>query len=120
MCSTIWWRARRSNCGPRHTAPTATPRTQVKKKITLSDLPYAMMLNPRNAYQNYNCAINLTSKTIYTYMGVLRPNGGNANYATAGELSPLFNDPYYRTIGLGTRIFLGGAKGICHGTGHTA
>ena len=96
------------------------PKTHVKKKITLSDLPYAMMLNPRNAYQNYNCAINLTKKTIYTYMGVLKPNGGNANYATAGELSPLFNDPYYRTIGLGTRIFLGGAQGyvIAPGTQH--
>ena len=36
----------------------------------------------------------------------------NANYATAGQLSPLFNDPYYRTIGIGTRIFLGGAQGF--------
>jgi len=96
------------------------PKTQFKKKVTLSDLPYAVMLNPRNAYQNYNCAINLTAKTIYTYMGVLRPNGGNANYSTAGELSPLFNDPYYRTIGLGSRIFLGGAKGhvFAPGTQH--
>lgn len=33
------------------------------------------------------------------------------NYCTSGELSPLFNDPYYRTIGIGTRIFLGGAQG---------
>ena len=93
------------------------PKTELKKKITLSEMPYAVMLNPRNAYQNYNCAINLTKKTIYTYMGVLKPNGGNANYATAGELSPLFNDPYYRTMGLGSRIFLGGAKGYILGPG---
>ena len=93
------------------------PKTELKKKITLSELPYAVMLNPRNAYQNYNCAVNLTKKTIYTYMGVLKPNGGNANYATAGELSPLFNDPYYRTMGLGSRIFLGGAKGYILGPG---
>ena len=93
------------------------PKTELKKKITLSELPYAVMLNPRNVYQNYNCAINLTKKTIYTYMGVLKPNGGNANYATAGELSPLFNDPYYRTMGLGSRIFLGGAKGYILGPG---
>ena len=35
-------------------------------------------------------------------------------------MSPLFNDPYYRTIGLGTRIFLGGAEGYVtwHGTQH--
>jgi len=93
------------------------PKRDVKKKVTLDDLPYAVLLNPRNAYQNYNCAVNLTNKTIYTYMGVLKPNAGNANYATSGQLSPLFNDPYYRTIGLGTRIFLGGAQGYVIGPG---
>jgi uncharacterized protein (DUF39 family) len=93
------------------------PKREVRKKVTIEDLPYAVLLNPRNAYQNYNCAINLTSETVYTYMGVLKPNAGNANYATSGQLSPLFNDPYYLTIGLGTRIFLGGAKGHVIGPG---
>jgi uncharacterized protein (DUF39 family) len=80
------------------------------------------LCNPRNAYQNYNCAVNLTNKTIYTYMGTLRPRAGNANYCSAGQLSPLFNDPYYQTIGLGTRIFIGGAQGfvVWHGTQHNA
>jgi uncharacterized protein (DUF39 family) len=36
---------------------------------------------------------------------------GNANYCTAGQLSPLLKDPYYLTIGIGTRIFLGGGVG---------
>ena len=93
------------------------PKRDVRKKVALKDLPYAGLLNPRNGYQNYNCAINLTNKTIYTYMGVLKPNAGNANYATSGQLSPLFNDPYYRTIGLGTSIFLGGARGHVIGPG---
>ncbi len=93
------------------------PNREIKKKVTLADLPYAVLLNPRNAYQNYNCAINLSKKTIYTYMGVLKPNAGNANYSTSGQLSPLFNDPYYLTMGLGTRIFLGGAKGYIIGPG---
>lgn len=93
------------------------PKRDVRKKVALKDLPYAVLLNPRNGYQNYNCAINLTKKTIYTYMGVLKPNAGNANYATSGQLSPLFNDPYYQTIGLGTSIFLGGAKGHVIGPG---
>jgi uncharacterized protein (DUF39 family) len=55
-------------------------------------------------------------------MGALKPGGGNANYCSAGQLSPLFNDPYYKTIGLGTRIFLGGAEGYVtwHGTQHKA
>jgi uncharacterized protein (DUF39 family) len=83
----------------------------VEKEIRLADLPHATLCNPRNGYQNYNCAINTTNKTIYTYMGTLRPRIGNANYCSAGQLSPLLNDPYYKTIGLGTRIFLGGAQG---------
>jgi uncharacterized protein (DUF39 family) len=87
------------------------PNRKIEKEITLSELPYAILCNPRNGYQNYNCAVNLTSKTIYTYMGVLKPKAANANFCSAGQLSPLFNDPYYKTIGLGTRIFLGGAEG---------
>lgn len=87
------------------------PGREMKKKITIDTLPSATLCNPRNAYQNYNCAINLTNKTIYTYMGTLKPKAGNANYCSAGQLSPLFNDPYYKTIGLGTRIFLGGGEG---------
>ena len=93
------------------------PNREIDKKIALSDLPYAMLLNPRNAYQNYNCAINLSDKTIYTYMGVLKPRAGNANYSTSGQLSPLFNDPYYLNLGLGTSIFLGGARGHVIGPG---
>ena len=93
------------------------PNRIIKKKASLSDFPNAILLNPRNGYQNYNCAINLTKKTIYTYMGVLKPHAGNANYSTSGQLSPLLNDPYYRTIGLGTKIFLGGAKGYVIGPG---
>ncbi len=93
------------------------PNKGIKKKVKLEELPYAMLLNPRNAYQNYNCAINLSQNIIYTYMGVLKPQGGNVNYATSGQLSPLLNDPYYLTIGMGTRIFLGGGKGHVIGPG---
>jgi uncharacterized protein (DUF39 family) len=87
------------------------PRRQYEKKVSLKKLNYGLLCNPRNGYQNYNCGINLSKKTIFTYMGVLKPNGANANYSTSGQLSPLFNDPLYRTVGLGTRIFLGGAQG---------
>ncbi|MCF8061963.1 MAG: homocysteine biosynthesis protein [Deltaproteobacteria bacterium] len=93
------------------------PGRELERRITLEELPYAVMVNPRNGYQNYNCAINLSKKTIYTYMGVLKPRAANANYSTSGCLSPLFNDPWYRTIGMGTRIFLGGAQGFVTGPG---
>ncbi len=96
------------------------PKLNVEKEVTIDDLPQATLCNPRNGYQNYNCAINLKNKIIYTYMGALKPKAGNVNYCSAGQLSPLFNDPYYKTIGLGTRIFLGGGTGYVtwHGTQH--
>lgn len=93
---------------------------KMKKELTLADLPYALLCNPRNGYQNYNCAVNLSDKAVYTYMGLLKAGCQNANYCSAGELSPLLNDPHYRTIGIGTRIFLGGGIGYVtwHGTQH--
>lgn len=93
------------------------PRRSMSSTITLDDLPYAELLNPRNCYQNYNAATNLTNRIIYTYMGPLRPQMRNINYATSGKLSPLLNDPLFRTIGLGTRIFLGGGVGYVIGAG---
>lgn len=96
------------------------PNRLLEKEITIDDLPYAMLLNPRNVYQNYNCAVNFSERTIYTYMGTLKPKGRNGTFCSAGELSPLMNDPYYKTLGLGTRIFLGGTVGYVawHGTQH--
>jgi uncharacterized protein (DUF39 family) len=98
------------------------PRKELIKKISLKNIPQAFLFNPRNGYQNYNCAVNVSDRTIYTYMGILRPNGANANYCSAGQISPLLNDPYFRTIGIGTRIFLGGGEGYVafYGTQHNA
>jgi uncharacterized protein (DUF39 family) len=96
------------------------PRKTLDTWIRLEDLNEAVLFNMRNAYQNYNVAVNLSDRVIYTYMGVLQPKARNANYCTAGQLSPLLNDPLYRTIGVGTRIFLGGGQGyvVSHGTQH--
>jgi len=96
------------------------PRKKLATWINIKDLNEAVLFNIRNAYQNYNVAGNTSDKTIYTYMGVLRANLGNINYSTSGQLSPLLNDPYYKTIGIGTRIFLGGGTGFVawQGTQH--
>ena len=96
------------------------PRKRLETWINIKDLNEAVLFNVRNAYQNYNIAANLSDKTIYTYMGVLKPRLGNINYCSAGQLSPLLNDPHYRTIGIGTRIFLGGGVGYVawQGTQH--
>jgi uncharacterized protein (DUF39 family) len=96
------------------------PRKSREQKIGLKDMNEAVLFNPRNCYQNYNVAVNLSDKPIYTYMGLLKPKLGNANYCSAGQLSPLLNDPFYRTIGVGSRVFLSGAQGYVawNGTQH--
>ena len=96
------------------------PKKKLETLINIKDINEAVLFNIRNAYQNYNVAVNLSDKALYTYMGVLKPNLGNANYCSAGQLSPLLNDPYYKTIGIGTRIFLGGGIGYVawQGTQH--
>lgn len=96
------------------------PRRKLETWINIKDVNEAVLFNPRNVYQNYNVAVNLSDKIIYTYMGVLKPNLGSANYCSAGQLSPLLNDPLYKTIGIGTKIFLGGGVGYVawQGTQH--
>ena len=93
------------------------PRTQLKTHLTKDDLNQFYLLNFRNCYQRYNCAVNGRDETIYTYMGKLLPRLRNATFSGAGELNPLMNDPDYETIGIGTRIFLGGAQGYVIGEG---
>ncbi|KUO72317.1 MAG: hypothetical protein APF81_21680 [Desulfosporosinus sp. BRH_c37] len=96
------------------------PRRNLETTITLDDINEAILFNPRNCYQNYNCAVNLTDRTIYTYMGMIKPHLGSANFSTSGQLSPLLKDPHFKTIGVGTKIFLGGGVGYVawNGTQH--
>ncbi len=93
------------------------PRKEIVTEISLEDLNQAIMVNPRNAYQRYKAATNSSDRVLRTYMGTLLPNFGNVTFAGTGEISPLNNDPEYRTIGIGTRIFLCGAKGYIIGEG---
>ena len=87
------------------------PVKHIKTKININNINEAILYNPRNAYQNYCVAVNSDERIKHTYMGTLLPLLGNATYCSAGELSPLLNDPECRTIGVGTRIFLCGTQG---------
>ena len=93
------------------------PRKSLETTITIDDLNQAVLINPRNAYERYNAATNSTDRVLYTYMGTLLPNFGNVTYSGAGQLSPLFKDRGFETIGIGTRIFLGGGVGYVIGEG---
>jgi uncharacterized protein (DUF39 family) len=87
------------------------PRKEIDTYVSLKTMNQAYLYNPRNCYQNYAVATNSSERTLFTYMGMLLPRYGNATYSSAGQLSPLLKDPTLRTIGIGTRIFLGGTQG---------
>jgi uncharacterized protein (DUF39 family) len=93
------------------------PRREVRTTFSIKDLNQAIMVNPRNCYQNYNVAVNGSERPIYTYLGCLRPKMANLSYSSAGQLSPLLNDPLYRTIGIGTKVWLAGAQGHVYAQG---
>jgi uncharacterized protein (DUF39 family) len=98
------------------------PLREVRTWLTIHDLNQAIMVNPRNCYQNYNVAVNCSEQPIYTYLGQLKPDMQNLTYCSAGQLSPLLNDPLYETIGVGTRVWLAGAQGhvYAEGTQHSS
>ncbi len=93
------------------------PRREVRTMFDINDLNQAIMTNPRNCYQNYNVAVNTSNKTIYTYLGILKPRMKNMTYCSAGQLSPLLNDPLYETIGVGTSVWLAGSRGLVYAQG---
>ena len=93
------------------------PRRTITTEILLENLNQAIMVNPRNGYQRYNAAINMTDRSLFTYMGMLLPNGGNITYSGSGVLNPLANDPHLCSIGGGVPAFLGGAPGMVIGEG---
>ncbi|MFW6186306.1 MAG: homocysteine biosynthesis protein, partial [Halobacteriota archaeon] len=73
------------------------PRKEIVTELSLDDLNQATMLNPRNAYQRYKSATNSSNQMLRTYLGTLLPRYGNITFAGTGEISPLNNDPQYRT-----------------------
>ncbi len=96
------------------------PRRSFDAQITLNSVNQCYLFNPRNAYQNFIVGVNGGDRPLYTYLGTLQARLGNAVYASPGALSPLINDPQLQSVGIGTRIFLGGGVGYIawEGTQH--
>ncbi|MDE5107950.1 MAG: homocysteine biosynthesis protein, partial [Trichodesmium sp. St17_bin3_1_1] len=96
------------------------PRGTFEATITRETINQFYLFNPRNSYQNFIVGVNGGDRPLYTYLGPLLPNLGNAVYSNSGAISPLFNDPDLEVIGIGTRIFLGGGIGYItwEGTQH--
>lgn len=87
------------------------PRGSLNTTITRDRINQFYLFNPRNLYQNFIVAVNGGDRPLATYLGPLQPRLGNAVYANGGALSPLLNDPQLQSVGIGTRILLGGGEG---------
>lgn len=96
------------------------PRSSLETTITQDAINQFYLFNPRNLYQNFIVGVNGGDRPLFTYLGPLQPNLGNAVYANPGAISPLFNDPELNLVGIGSRIFFGGGIGYItwEGTQH--
>jgi len=96
------------------------PRASFDTNITKDSINQFYLFNPRNLHQNFIVGVNGGDRPLYTYLGELKPRLGNAVYANPGSIAPLWNDPDLRSIGIGTKIFMGGGVGYVawEGTQH--
>ncbi len=96
------------------------PRKNFSNTITKDSINQFYLFNPRNLYQNFIVGVNGGDRPLYTYLGTLQPQLGNAVYSNSGAISPLLNDPELQTVGIGSRIWLGGGTGYIawEGTQH--
>ncbi|MBD2329855.1 homocysteine biosynthesis protein [Alkalinema sp. FACHB-956] len=96
------------------------PRSSFETTIHRDRINQFYLFNPRNLYQNFIVGVNGGERPLYTYLGTLQPQLGNAVYSNPGAISPLLNDPKLQLVGIGTRIFLGGGIGYVtwEGTQH--
>ncbi|WP_373479693.1 homocysteine biosynthesis protein [Geminocystis sp.] len=96
------------------------PRPSFESTITAETINQFYLYNPRNLYQNFIVGVNGGDRQLSTYLGPLLPRLGNAVYSSTGALSPLLNDPNLEAVGIGSKIFLGGAQGmiVWEGTQH--
>lgn len=96
------------------------PRSSFETSITRDTINQFYLFNPRNLYQNFIVGVNGGDRPLFTYLGALQPQLGNAVFSNPGAISPLLNDPDLQLIGIGSRIFLGGGIGYVawEGTQH--
>ena len=96
------------------------PRTTFENTITKDSINQFYLFNPRNLYQNFIVGVNGGDRPLYTYLGTLQPQLGNAVYSNPGAISPLLNDPDLKVIGIGTKIWFAGGIGYLawEGTQH--
>ena len=73
------------------------PATSFEKEIQLRDLPSAFLFCPRNAYQNYNCAVNLSpDRTLCHLHGHPEAESRQRDLLQRGPAQPAHERPLFQ------------------------
>ncbi|MGK7920448.1 MAG: homocysteine biosynthesis protein, partial [Trichodesmium sp.] len=62
------------------------PRATFEATITHETINQFYLFNPRNLYQNFIVGVNGGDRPLFTYLGPLLPNLGNAIYSNSGAI----------------------------------
>lgn len=93
------------------------PNKQFESWFNLKDLNQARLILNQGINQNNIVATNSGDKDINSHMGTLIGHLENSTYNSSSFLNPLINDPFCKTIGIGTKVWVGGAQGFVVGSG---
>lgn len=96
------------------------PNKEFETWFNLSNVNLSKLLLNQGVNQNNIVATNSGNKDINSNMGTLISKLENSTYNSSSYLNPLINDPFCRTIGVGTKIWVGGGAGYVtgHGSNH--
>ena len=93
------------------------PNKSFERWLNLKDLNVGRLVLNQALNQNSIVATNSGEKDINSPMGTLIAKLENSTFNSSSYLNPLINDPYCKTIGVGTKVWVSGAEGIITGQG---
>ncbi|MCD4800184.1 MAG: methanogenesis marker 16 metalloprotein [Methanococcoides sp.] len=90
-----------------------------KTKVTLDDMPYAMLYGTRHAFKNYSAFVNTSDEPAASIFHAMEfgPRLTEATISGCGQINPVKNDPLLESIGIGTRMLMNGSEGFIMGSG---
>lgn len=96
------------------------PNKEFETWFKLGDLNNARLLLNQAVSQNNIVATNSGDKDINSHMGTLISHIENSTFNSSSYLNPLINDPFCKTIGVGSSIWIAGSQGVIigHGSNH--
>ncbi|MFB0545097.1 MAG: homocysteine biosynthesis protein, partial [Asgard group archaeon] len=85
----------------------------LETEVKFEDIPFARMFTTRSVFKNYSGFVNPQKsvvKTIFSLLGLKGPLE-EVSVCGCGEINPLENDPYLKTIGINSKVLLNGSIG---------